>query len=269
MVVHASDSDEHKALRERITRAANAAGFPVAVHRPAPPGRRRADVLVYGHDVLLGCRPVISPVSVDTVHRHSAAAVGEGVTPLWATTDRRAAVVDRAPWARIDRLPWHHYLQPHTELPVRGGVRRLRTVRCAPGTVCQDARLGRPCSGWNNHWEPHQVPRFDDLIARAAAAELRPVRQRVDGDRSYWFWAPAADLAQVRPAPSSTPLVTELGRVTLRLDTPFTPVHLDWSDPRHLLEESRPCRICGRLAMLADDRGRPCHKVCAERERNG
>ncbi len=26
------------------------------------------------------------------------------------------------------------------------------------------------------------------------------------------------------------------------------------------------CRICRRLAMLSDCRGKPCHKVCAEKE---
>lgn len=29
---------------------------------------------------------------------------------------------------------------------------------------------------------------------------------------------------------------------------------------------AKPCRICGRWALLVDEQGRPCHKVCAEQE---
>lgn len=39
---------------------------------------------------------------------------------------------------------------------------------------------------------------------------------------------------------------------------------LDWR--RHTIGRAAKCRLCGRLALLRDDRGRPCHKVCAEQE---
>lgn len=41
---------------------------------------------------------------------------------------------------------------------------------------------------------------------------------------------------------------------------------LNWSGPGHVLSGRRPCRICRALTFLCDDQGRPCHKVCAERE---
>lgn len=37
---------------------------------------------------------------------------------------------------------------------------------------------------------------------------------------------------------------------------------LDWRT--HDVGPARPCRICTRPAMCRDQRGRPCHKVCAE-----
>src|SRR5688572_18445734 len=50
----APESDEHKALKERIVRAASAAGFEASIEDRSPDGRRRTDVLVHGTDVLLG-----------------------------------------------------------------------------------------------------------------------------------------------------------------------------------------------------------------------
>lgn len=41
-------------------------------------------------------------------------------------------------------------------------------------------------------------------------------------------------------------------------------VCLDWAD--HRAGSAMPCRICAGVAHLRDELGRPCHKVCAERE---
>ena len=40
---------------------------------------------------------------------------------------------------------------------------------------------------------------------------------------------------------------------------------LDWRDSRHWSSRPRPCWVCGGQTRLVDDRGRPSHKVCAER----
>lgn len=40
------------------------------------------------------------------------------------------------------------------------------------------------------------------------------------------------------------------------------PAVLDWS--KHSMGALRPCRICGFPALMRDDAGQPCHKVCAE-----
>jgi hypothetical protein len=41
---------------------------------------------------------------------------------------------------------------------------------------------------------------------------------------------------------------------------------LDWRDNSHWSPRDARCRLCNRMTPLRDDAGRPCHKVCAERE---
>ena len=42
---------------------------------------------------------------------------------------------------------------------------------------------------------------------------------------------------------------------------------LDWK--RHAMGPPMPCRLCGQGALMRDEHGRPCHKVCAEKEADG
>lgn len=37
---------------------------------------------------------------------------------------------------------------------------------------------------------------------------------------------------------------------------------LDWS--KHRIGSPAPCRVCGKPALMRDEYGQPCHKVCAE-----
>ncbi|MEU7164268.1 hypothetical protein AB0A70_06435 [Streptomyces morookaense] len=42
--------------------------------------------------------------------------------------------------------------------------------------------------------------------------------------------------------------------------------YLDWRDPKHFDHSGdKPCVCCGKPTPLRSDRGRPVHKVCAER----
>ncbi|AGL15179.1 hypothetical protein L083_1669 [Actinoplanes sp. N902-109] len=213
----APESDEHKALKERIARAATAAGFEATIEARAPHGRRRTDVLVHGSDVMLGCEPQLSPISLSSVRRRSEISYDDGITPLWTTNDRTATVIDQAPWARIDRMPWRDYLNPDSQMPVRGGVRSLTSIRCTPGTSCNDRKLGVSCTGWNHQFEPVELPGFDDLIVRAAAAELKPLKQPLSRG-SVYFWATATDIAEVQIA-SGSALVATVGQAP-----PATPI---------------------------------------------
>lgn len=199
-----SESDAHKALKERMARAAERGGFTADIESRSDSGKRVTDVLIRGaNGILLGCEPQLAYASAASIRRRTATAAADGVTALWTTNDRYAQLIDRAPWARIDRMQWHGYATA-SELPVRGGVRALVMEECARlGVVCPDRRAGRRCSGWHGTWEPRQVP-LDDLIIRAAAGELVAYEHRV-GQRTHWSWVPTADLANIgqsRPAPS-------------------------------------------------------------------
>jgi hypothetical protein len=194
-----ADSDARKALKERIASAAVAGGFEATVDDRSAGGRRRTGVLVRGSAIMLGCEAQLTPIGATTVKRRSRVAAADGITPLWATTDRKAQVIDRAPWARIDRLPWNRYLTD-PELPVRGGVRQLRREQCSRiGWVCPDRRAGRRCPGWHIFWDPTEIGRFDDLIVGAAVGEFVAVKQQISNQRAYYFWARATDVAEVEP----------------------------------------------------------------------
>jgi len=39
---------------------------------------------------------------------------------------------------------------------------------------------------------------------------------------------------------------------------------LDWG--KYAVDSPKPCRLCGGQALMRDHGGKPCHKVCAERE---
>jgi hypothetical protein len=211
------ESDEHKALKERIARAAESGGYEAVVEQQPEHRRRRTDVLVRGDGVLLGCEPQLSAITAATVRRRSKVATDDGITPMWMTNSLTSKVIDQAPWARIDRKVWHEYLSD-TELPVRGGIRGLRIEKCSRmGTVCPDKKAGRPCAGWHGSWtEARALERFDDLIVRAAARNLVPINVAQRASRSAWFWVPAEDLAKVDTTETTAP-GAPLGGVIIRV----------------------------------------------------
>jgi hypothetical protein len=206
------ESDEHKALKERIARAATDAGFQAEVEQRPAHRRRRTDVLVHGDGVKLGFEPQLSQITARTVRRRSKVASDDGITPAWMVDSLNSKAIDQAPWARVDRKIWHEYLSD-TELPIRGGIRGLRIEQCARmGTVCPDRRVGRRCTGWHGSWsDPLQATRFDDLVVRAAARDLIPVRVQISFARVAWFWVTSTDLAKVEPSDTSPATMSAFG----------------------------------------------------------
>ncbi|MEV6843588.1 hypothetical protein [Actinoplanes sp. NPDC051411] len=200
------ESDEHKALKERIARAAESGGFEAVVEQTPRHRRRRTDVLVRGDGVQIGFEPQLSSITAQTVRRRSKVATDDGITPAWMTNSHTSKVIDQAPWARIDRMEWHQYLSD-TELPVRGGVRGLMIEECSRmGTVCPDKKAGRRCSGWHGSWtDARALERFDDLVIRAAARDLVPINVVQSASRSVWFWVPASDLEKVDTTETTVP----------------------------------------------------------------
>jgi hypothetical protein len=191
---HARESNLHKALKERIASAAQGGGFAVEFEDQANHGRRRTDVLVRAADgFLLGCEAQVSYATAAAVRKRTEIANRDGITSLWTTNDRKAQLINQAPWARIDRMPWHD-IANGAELPVRGGIRALHLERCEDRpTRCPDRKRGR-CRNWHASWVP-QAMRLDDLIVRAAGQEYQPVHIATSRGGGHWFWTAAADKA--------------------------------------------------------------------------
>jgi hypothetical protein len=233
------ESDTHKALKHRIASAAQSAGFKVDVEDLADDRMRRTDVLITGSDgYRLGCEAQVSHITARSVRKRTAIARRDNITPMWTTNNPNAALIDLAPWARIDRMPWHNITNA-AELPVRGGVRSLAIVRCDRlGEVCPDKKLRRPCRGWHPKWNARGIS-LDNLIVNAAA-QLEvplPYRPTPTAKREYWYWVTARDQKRYLELAGDTTLVATSVTPTEQEDDEST------VEPREL---SRECTY-GRM----------------------
>jgi hypothetical protein len=124
------ESDQHKALKERIARAAELGGFTVEIEDRATHGRRRTDVLVRGASgLLVGHEVQLAYASLASVKKRAKLAREDGITPLWATVDPKRDFINHVPWAQTDNFPWK-YISEGGNLQIRGGVRSLEMERC-------------------------------------------------------------------------------------------------------------------------------------------
>ena len=172
------ESAAHLALKERIAPAAQNNGLHAEVESRAADGKRRTDVLVRGGRLDLAFEAQISYAGKANIQRRSKRAWKDGLTPLWATPNLKAPLVDVAPWAGISRMSWDRYRDVN-ELPVLGGVRGLVKDRCGQrGILCPDRKKGRRCPGWHFRWEPQRMNNLDDLVVRAAYGEFIPYEHR-------------------------------------------------------------------------------------------
>ncbi|SCG11125.1 hypothetical protein GA0115260_112743 [Streptomyces sp. MnatMP-M27] len=53
------------------------------------------------------------------------------IAPLWVAKDRTASLIDRAPWARVDDMPWKD-MTDGKEMVIRNGYRYLQVWKCVP-----------------------------------------------------------------------------------------------------------------------------------------
>ncbi|MFD7734338.1 hypothetical protein ACFV6F_28665 [Kitasatospora phosalacinea] len=197
----AEEDDRRKALQERIARAADRHGCRYEVGARTG-GRARSDVLVTGPGGLrIGWAAPYAPVTAETVRRRSRAAAEHGIVPLWVTCDERAAPVDRAPWARVDDLPWQR-IASRAPMAVRAGVRHLQQWKCLRGSARACPLNGSWCGRLHTGWYlpalclPSRPPtEVDELVGASAAGELVPMRVPLQSDASAVarMWVPAAD----------------------------------------------------------------------------
>jgi competence CoiA-like predicted nuclease len=91
------ESDQHKAMKERIAGTTSRHGLKVQTEARSEDGRVITDVLVTGAVGRIGWEARYSPITASTVRGRSAKARDRNIAPLWVTTDAASAVVDRAP----------------------------------------------------------------------------------------------------------------------------------------------------------------------------
>ncbi|MFJ6384653.1 hypothetical protein ACIQI7_32185 [Kitasatospora sp. NPDC092039] len=198
----AEESAKHQAMKERIARAAERHGLHAEVEARATDGRIRTDVLVTGDDGRrIGWEAQYSPITADTVRRRSRAAAEHGIVPLWVTDTDRSAVVERAPWARVDDFSWKEIASP-LAMVVRAGVRHLQQWKCMPSSVRPCPVNGSFCGRFHAEWFlpalclPAKAPtEVDQLVVASADGEFVPMRipNQRDPRSVSRMWVPAAD----------------------------------------------------------------------------
>ncbi|GAA0393827.1 hypothetical protein Acor_81910 [Acrocarpospora corrugata] len=202
-----NESDQHKAIKERIAKAAILGGFTVEVENRAKDGRRRTDVLVKGAaDLLVGHEVQLAYASLASVKKRTRRARADGITPLWTTVDPQRDFINHVPWAQTDNFPWK-YIAEGGALQIRGGVRSLHMERCNINNPepCPVRSPGR-CGQLHGTWAPTFPYQLDDLVRDTAAGEYVPViiaGKRLN--RRWWVRTEDRD----RYADSSGGLVTE------------------------------------------------------------
>ncbi|HSA48646.1 MAG TPA: hypothetical protein VLH10_00850, partial [Yinghuangia sp.] len=203
----AEQGDQRRATRDRIASAAAAHDLDVEVEARTPDGHGVMDALVTGPDgVRVGWKIQYSPVSAGSVRRRSQTARRNDAIPSWVVNDPDSEVVDRAPWARVDDMPWREIANGR-ELVVRSGVRHLQMWCCTRRAVwpCPDGR--GPCDAWHHDWlppaqclpaKPHMT--IDELVVSTAYGRHVPLFVRARGRRrsGHHLWVDPRELAAWR-----------------------------------------------------------------------
>ncbi|MFH8520468.1 hypothetical protein ACH4CE_36470 [Streptomyces gelaticus] len=116
----APESPRHKALKERIARVAERAGFSADLEACAADGRRRTDVLVHGENGLqLGCEIQLSYATAHSVTKRSDIARADGLPHLSLETAMHPGHRNaRSPSALVENTRHSHR---------RGSISRART----------------------------------------------------------------------------------------------------------------------------------------------
>ncbi len=200
----AEESDKHKAMKERIARAAHEHGFAAEVEARAVDGRIRTDVLVTGPGGRVGWEAQYSPIAAATVRRRSTRAVAHGITPLWVTSDSRSALIERTPWVQVDDRPWE-VIASRQSMLIRAGARYLQHWKCDGHNPrsCPDTGASF-CGRFHAHWDlpalciPQKpTPGVDDLVITSATGDWVPMRipNPEDPQITSRMWVPAPDRA--------------------------------------------------------------------------
>ncbi|WP_445195096.1 competence protein CoiA family protein [Streptomyces odontomachi] len=117
-----AESAQHKATKERVVETAARHGLDSEAEVPLANRRSVTDAVVTGpNGQRIGWEIQYHHISPSSVHRRSVNAVEHGITPLWVAKDRTASLIDRAPWARVDDMPWRD-IADGKEMVIRSGT---------------------------------------------------------------------------------------------------------------------------------------------------
>ncbi len=205
----AEESDKHKAMKERIARAAHRHGLAAQTEARSPDGKIRTDVLVTGAAGRIGWEAQYTPITASTVRRRSQTAVDYGITPLWVTNSDRAALIDRAPWAMVGDVPWQA-IASRQALLVRAGVRHLQRWKCSRFSERRCPATGhdrQACGRAHALWElpalcipQKRQTEIDELVVASADGGYVPMRIPAQNNPHSIsrMWVPAEDREEWR-----------------------------------------------------------------------
>ncbi|WP_227025902.1 hypothetical protein [Streptomyces fodineus] len=201
-----TESAQHKATKERVVGTATRYGLDAEAEVPVANRRSVSDAVVTGPDgIRIGWEIQYHHLSPSSVHRRSVNAVEHGITPLWVAKDRTASLIDRAPWARVDDMPWKD-IADGKEMLIRGGYRHLQVWKCVPSSErhCLVSEGAGHCGAIHADWFvpalclPEKKPvHIEDLVLQSATGESVPVYvpNRGSGRAGRHMWVPASDRA--------------------------------------------------------------------------
>ncbi|WP_253915464.1 hypothetical protein [Streptomyces mayonensis] len=201
-----AESAQHKATKERIVETAGRYGLHAEAEVPVANRRSVSDAVVTGPGGLrIGWEIQYHHLGPSSVHRRSVNAVEHGITPLWVAKDRTASLIDRAPWTRVDDMPWKD-IADGKEMVIRGGYRHLEVWRCVPSSErhCLISGGAGHCGAMHADWFapalclPARKPvHIEELVLRSATGESVPVYvpSRGNGRAGRHMWVSADDRA--------------------------------------------------------------------------
>lgn len=278
---HASEaeSDEHKALKERGYVAARRAGLDAVVEDRAPHGKRITDLVITADGHKLGAEFQRSLEGPARISRRVAIAQADGLTPFWATDNPDLPIDYRAPFARFNGAR-HYEIRAGASLRVVSGYDKAAYERCGwEGPKCP-VTGGRPCGRIHVYRMAASIE-LDDLLVGAATRAYLPLKEPKRGGGFNYRWMLAADLERYRDDRGELAVAASQARdqgtqsatdlacnrraglpIPSRRQASVQAPSLNWA--KNAAGDPRPCWICRKPALMRDEDGRPCHKVCAE-----
>ncbi|RLK13308.1 competence protein CoiA-like protein [Micromonospora sp. M71_S20] len=279
-----SESDEHKALKERGYKAAISAGLRATVEEHAPHGKRITDLVIEADGHRLGVEYQRSLQAPARIKSRVAIARADGLTPFWATDNPELKIDYRAPFARFNGAQPYEILAG-ASLRVVSGYDKVAYERCGwKGPRCPVS--GGPRCGKIHAYRLAASIELDELQIGAATRVFLPLQEPKKGGGFNHRWLRAEDLERylddrnpgsALAVPTLAPADRAAGLACNQRGGLLPPLQgqragnqragLNWS--KHAVGEPQPCRICRKPAFMRDEDGRPCHKVCAESQIGG